>query len=238
MPMMVNAENSDKDFREKVEKYFVNMNTKVPSKKNSGLELEVGLKINNEKPILFKDEDGKTIKNLPISIEDWLKWRHAKGHPYVAASKEEGDSIQYYEYYIEDREVIVKREVKIEALKDKALVHYLNISKDENLVDMYLALLGSKYKAIPKDERIIALKKLSEDKSQLFLDTVNDENSKVKFFIHKLVSSSIVQKEGNRYLLEGEQLATTELDFVEYLKDDANSETKGILKARLAEFSK
>jgi hypothetical protein len=237
LTMMVNAEAGDKDFKEKVEKYFIDINTKVGS---DGLELEIGLEENNSKGIFFKknadDEEG--VENYPISLEDYITYRHALLHPFVAIGKEEGESNPLAKFYIEDKNKEASHLIKSETIKDEALALYLEMSKDNAKVSMFLALLGTNYKNINKEERPLALKNLAIKNAQLFIDTVNDKDAATKFFIKRLVSADIILKEGNRYLYEGEQLGITLTDFVLYVQDKANSETVGIMKAKLAEFGK
>ena len=66
---------------------------------------------------------------------------------------------------------------------------------------------------------------------------MEDKDAPIKFFVSRLVSAEIVVKEGGRYLYGGEQLAISLTDFVLYLQDKVNSETLGIMKAKLAELS-
>jgi hypothetical protein len=229
MPMLVNAENTDKDFRRLVENYFIEINTKVP---HEGLTLEVGKKIDNNKPILFKDEDGKMVKNFPIDVEDYIKYKHAIGAPNVKPTEAEGKSDPTAWFYVIDENKEVTQAAKTQSAIDAALGHYLNIKDDERKVAMYLTLLGEVVKDINPNLRASTLKQHAETNPGRFVETVTDDNATLKYQINRLVTSGIVNKEGTRYLFEGTQLASSLLDFVEYMKDAANSETVGILKAR------
>ena len=235
LSMMVNAESTDKDFKTKVEKYYIDINTKVPS---DGLPLEIGLKEDNSKPVIYKDENGKKIMNLPVSMEDYLIYRHVIKHPFVAVGKEEGESNPLVKFFVEDKTKETNQMVKTENLKDEALLKYLEVAKDGKKVAMFLSLLGINYRNISADERPAALKNIANKTPQKFIDTLNDKDGATKFFIQRLVSADIIHKEGHRYLLDGTELASTLIDFVLYIQDKGNSETVGILKAKLAEFGK
>jgi hypothetical protein len=234
LPGMVNADSDDRDFREKIEKYYVDINTKIPAE---GKTLEIGLKETNSKPIMYKDGEAK-VKNFPISLEDYLIYRHAIKHPYLAKDKLEGESNPLKKFYLEDKTKESSELVKQESLKDEALAAYLGIAKDEKKVDLYLSVLGLKYKNIKKEERALTLKRKANENPQSFIDALNDTHAPTKFFINKLVSASIIRKEGARYLFEGEQLGASLDDFVHYMEDKANSETVGVLKAKYNEFAK
>jgi hypothetical protein len=227
LPGMVNAEPSDKEFKTLVEKYYVDINTKIPS---DGLILNIGLETDNSAVI--------SSDNEPLNLEDYLIYRHARLHPHVAGSKEEGLGNPLVKFYVEDKSKESSALVNNEKLKDEALLKYLEVAKDANKVDMYLSVLGINYKNISPEERPLALKNKANDNPKLFIDILNDKSVGTRFFINKLVSADIIVKEGNRYLLEGEQLAVSTKDFVLYLEDKVNSETVGVLKARQKELAK
>ena len=232
LPMMVNADSTDKDFKTKVEAYFIDINTKIPE---NGRELEVGLKLNNSEGLLHKEGDKV---NHPISLEDYIMYRHALGFPFLEPNKEAGESNPLCWFYMEDKTKESSHLVKTEALKDQALTMYLEVAKDTKKVNMFLSVLGVQYKNIEVAERAIELKKKANENPENFIKALNDKSAATKFFVNRLVSSNVIQKEGARYLFEGEQLGASIIDFVKYLEDKANSETVGIMKARLQEFSK
>lgn len=234
LPYVIDEESTDRDFRKAVTKYFDAISTNIP---HEGKKLEIGLKVDNNKPIIFKNEGGKEVYNLPIDIEHYIRYRHITNHPLVAKNKEDGKSNKLYEYYIEDVEVQDLSSEKFLKDRDEALALYLGISKDEAMVDRILATLGINYRELKGFQKISKLKSLAENKTTIsrFMEAVKNPNLKYEKFVYDLVTNKIVRKEGNRYLFENEQVGATKEDFILYLKDEANSETKLTLKARLDE---
>src|SRR6187551_879291 len=84
LPSFVDASPQEREFRKNVSAFYTDISTKIPYP--GGITLEIGLSSNNDKPV-SKD-------NMPLDTMDFIRWRHAKGHPFMAASKEEAEGNQ------------------------------------------------------------------------------------------------------------------------------------------------
>lgn len=225
MPILIDYESTDRQFRKHVTKYFDSINTKIPY---DGLTLEIGLKEDNQKPV--------SSSNMPIDVEDYVKYHHAKGHPFMASSEEEARGTHSKQYYIEDSKELKKKRSEEIKLKDEAIAKYLEIKSDSKLQSQVLIALGIELKDKEGNpiDKLDVLRSKSEEDPSTFLEIANNPNLKYIAFINDLVTYKVVRKEGNRYLFEGSQLGASQVDFIEYLKDEANSDTLTILKAKLS----
>jgi len=236
LPAFLGISSEDRDYRKEIEKFYTDINTRVPFP--NGIDLEVGLKKDNNKPIIYKDENDKIVENFPIEIEDYLRYRHALGHPQVATTEEEKGA-KTYSFYVVDTVSRKEKERKAENIVDTALEYFLDVKRTPKDIAMHLALLGEDYRKIDKEDRPVILKNLIlKGRATDFIANYKDTDNVIKFDIFSYVKEGIVTKEGNRYIFEGEQLGATEKDFIEYLKDGNNNQTIAIIKARYHELRK
>jgi len=235
LPGILSMDATDKEFRKEVDKFYNNINTKIP---HDGLTLEIGMEQTNGKGLITSNRDAEvTTYQNPLNTDDYLKYRHAIAHPQVAPTEAQKHDITK-SYYVEDLAINKKKAQETTDLKDEASLKYLEVKKTPNDVAMHLSLLGVDYRSIEKDDRNTKLKETVDKKPQEFIDNCNDEYAKDKFYIQRLVTAELIVKEGSRYLLEGQELGATMMDFVLYIRDDNNTETVGLLKARLKELAK
>ena len=236
MPHLINAEAGDKDFKKLVQKYFDDINTVIPA---DGRKFEIGLLLDNNESITYsEDAGGSKIFNLPINIEDYVRYHHAIKHPFTAMTKEEGKENSIKKYYVVDETKAKANKLEFEKLQDEASAKYIAIKGDTIKVEGILAAMGINYLEIPSDERVSALKQQAQDKPTEFLKYADNSDLKYIRQIEKLVNSKIVIKEGNNYIFESDNIAKSKSGFVAWLKDEANSETVTILKARYNELAK
>lgn len=188
----------------------------------TGVELEVGL-----------DESGK-----PLSIMDYLKYKFALKHPYVALTKEEMESDFNKRFYIQDlsREDRVKNN-GIQFKKD-ADKEFIKLSGNPKNMRRVLRLLSNTNPARMTDEQVEnSLYELKNAKTKKFLKIAKDKNLEIKAEIEEMVSASVLRKIGNQIIFIDEVLGNTLEDTVVYLKDKKNSGTLTILRAKLKELA-
>lgn len=237
MPLLIDVPSSDKEFRRKVSTFNDDINTSVPY--FEGRTLEIGMTGDNSKPI----SEPSTLDpkgNLPLSAMDYLRYRHAMGHPECAESKEDVMENMLKSFYIHD----TTREnntayVDLEE-RDKALTAYLTLKSDPRKVEMHLSLLGKDVRGIAEKERLSLLRSLSEERAPDFIANVADKDNEERFFLNLLLTSRVMDLVGSSYMVKetGEVLGYSVKDVVEFFKNKANSALKGILKARLQESRK
>lgn len=222
---IVDLKASDPGFRKAVTTYYKNVTIKVGF---LGVELEAGV-----------DEHGN-----PLNLEDWIKYKIAKGHPWMAKDKKECESIEHYQFYFEDPEAdkIVKG-AKLE-FTTKAFVEFAQVTEDDEKMDWVLRTVLGKFPDLGSLTELIALKqkdkklKLAEvvDKDpQYFLEVVSDRDLMYKAEIASMTEAGVLNKEGNKYLNGSENLGSLD-GVIAWMKDANNSVEYAILKARLDEM--
>jgi hypothetical protein len=234
LPPIIDVDADDRDFRKEVKAFYEGLETKVPY--IGGITLTISLEDDSKE--LSKD-------NLPINIMDYLRYKHALGHPEVAESFDlaEGDLMK--NYYVHDPSTVKDRKADLRKTKDEAMQAYLNISNNPEKVDNVLALLGEDPRKYTAAERLDLLqaKAASNVHAELttFIGTVADKQLEIKGFIKKLVATGILKTVGTRYMFTdtsaiiGNDLEETVLE----LQDEAkNSETIIVLKAKLQDAMK
>lgn len=106
------------EFMQKKNRYYDKFTSDIPFQ---GLKLEIGLQKSNNQAV--------SETNMPISLEDYIRYRHIKGHPQVAESEKQAERHRHKTYYLE----FPGEKTKEENQKGKLM------RKAGNLVDNLLA---------------------------------------------------------------------------------------------------
>ena len=188
----------------------------------TGVELEVGI-----------HEDGS-----PISIMDYLKYKFALKHPYVALTEEEMNGDFNKRFYIQDlsREDKVKN-TQIQFKKD-ADKEFIKLAANPKNMKRVLRLLSNTNPDRLTDEQVEnALYEIKNSKTKQFLRIAKDKNLEIKAEIEEMVTASVLRKIGNQIIFIDEVLGDTLDNAVVFLKDKKNSGTLTILRAKLKELA-
>lgn len=231
MPLIVDCEPTDRNFRAKVAEYFASIKTVIPYGK--GKSLEIGLEKSNKEPL--------SQDNQPLDVYDYITYRHAIAHPLVAATKQEADRNMLKQFYIFDPQAAEDREVKENTSKDAALEQYLLIKKTPEKVDMLLTLLlqdprtftGKNADAL----KIEKLKELAQSNPAKFVSTFKDKFFEELYVIKTMVNTGVLNRVGENIIDidTGETIGHTSQEAVAWFRDKANSERVVILKAKMQE---
>lgn len=243
MPLVLDVPKEDRTFRAEVKKYFMEMVTKIPA--DNGLELEIGLLVDNSKPIVTKDKEGNiTLLNLPINISDYIRYRHALGHPKVALSISAAKGNTLIDFYVFDKEIALSQDVDAAKDKDDAIVAYLKIKEDEDKVNMMLTLL----KVDPRtykgknaaDQKEQKLRELADKNATAFLKVYKQDNFEQRYQIKSMVNTGILKEIGSQIVdaETGDVIGHNFEEAVYFLRDVTKSQTVSILKARMQEALK
>ncbi len=227
LPSIVNLDVNDRDFRTRVENFYLEINTRIP---NDGLKLETGFKLSNSEP-LSKD-------NLPLDILDYVTYRHIKSHPQVASDEKTANSSSLYWYWIVDKNERLNDQIESIDVADKAMSLYLKNKDNKEKVKMYCELLATNLNENNNksdEELLVKLKETVLTKPKQFLQVGEDKDLELKYFIResrskgtlKAVGTSIIDTES------GDAIGATEQEAVLYLKDAANTKHKQILTTKL-----
>lgn len=237
MPHLINFEPDDRTFRQEVDNFFHEIDTKVPH--GTGVVLETGLKENNDKPL------SKT--NMPLDISDFIKWRHALRHPKVGISKKESDSSPLKEYYIFDPLSVQNHSKKENEAKDSAMQMYLQLKKEPEKIDMVLTLMGVDPRSFSgphkDDDKLARLRKFSEEEPIKFSATYKQEDLTSRYWIENMVNVGILTKIGSKYINTNPQATTKILghnieEVLLWFSDPESGNEVVMLKAQMQEAQK
>ncbi len=227
MPEFIDRVPGDREFNEKVTEFFRDLLTPVPF--NGGIELEIGLTTNNEKPV-SKD-------NMPLNASDYIRYRHALKHPFVAASKEEAAGNPLKKFYIFDPLNVQNKNFKANVAKDAAMTKYLQVKEDQKQVDMMLSLLGIDVREFTgKDaasSKLAKLRTLVETESDKFNAVYDEGDLEIRATIANMVRFKVLKQIGKRYVVteSNEEIGATLDEAIYFFKDDTNSDKVIVLKA-------
>lgn len=231
MPTIIDCEVGDKDFRNKVANYFTTIRTVVPYKE--GRKLEIGLEKDNTKPL---DED-----NMPLDIHDYISYRHAIEHPWVAVTEEEARNNMIAQYYLFDPQASEDAEILLNSARDKALEMYLQVKKTPEKIDMLLTLLNvdprlfaGKNATALKEERLNEIATKQPDK---FVETIEFKNFDERYRLITMINVGVLKRIEARIMdLEtGETIGHDMEEAIVWVKDKAHSERWSLLLARMQE---
>lgn len=233
LPHIVNCEADEKGFRQMVEIFYHEINTKIPFK--IGVTLETGLKVDNNAPL--------SIKNMPINVSDYVKWRHHRTHPKMANSKEEAEGNQLKEYYIFDPNAASTARSKVSKQKDAALQIYLKLKNEPEKIDMMLLLLGHdprEFTGPTKDD--LKLNKLREiadgvDTAEMFTNIYAQEDMEISYWIENMIRLNVLTRIGQqvRDTETKKLIGHNRSEAISFFQDPTNDSDVVILKAKLQE---
>jgi len=231
LPLVLDVPKEDREFRKKVSEFYQDIDTEVPF--DLGVSLEIGLKDNNENPV--------SNRNRPIKIMEYLRYRHAIGHPFVAMSKELANGNSMKEFYVFDPKNVQAKNSKKNDEKDAAMQIYLEMKQNATKVDMMLTLLGIDPREFSDDGlRLEALRQQAEANSARFIEVKNEGDLEIRAWIKSMVNTSVLKVIGSKYTdaetkaIIGNSLEET----IAFFKDEENSDQITLLKALLQEALK
>lgn len=226
MPHMLSIDATDREFRKSVFEFFNSLTTKVPF--STGMTLEIGLTENNEKPL--------SKANMPINIEHYIRWRHAKNHPWVAGSRADSEANQLKKFYIHDTELQFKEDTDKMVLQDKADEIWLKIKNSSEKVGMLLTLLGFDVRDYlgrnEEQKKQNVLRDYIDKNAPQFLKVYETDRFEMKYWLKAMVTAGVVQLVNTSYMVKetNKLLGRSELEAILYLEDPNNADTLMFLK--------
>lgn len=231
VPRVVDLKYDDRDFRKKMTEFYSDINTPVPFK--NGVTLETGLTTDNDKEV-SKD-------NLPLNVMDYLRWKHALGHPWVAANKDKADGDQTKVFYIFDKAALQAGKTDRGKELDAANMIFLKIKENEDTVSQLLALMGTDPgtflgKNAP-ELRVEALREYVHKKPKEFTKVYNDGDIEIRYWIKAMAQYNVLKQVGARFIdpETDKPLASSDEEMIYWFKDEEHSDKVVTLKARLQE---
>jgi hypothetical protein len=230
LPEFIEVSKEDREYTKKRAEFYAEIDTKIPF--TSGRVLEIGL-TDNHKPL--------SVDNMPIEIMDYIRYRHAITHPFVAVNKEEADGNPLKQFYIFNKSELQKKTTKKTEEKDAALRIYLEVKDDKPKTEMMLTLMGIDPRGFAgKNEGellIEELRKLSETKPNDFIKVYSSRNLETTYWIKTLVNCGVFKVVATKYIdNENGNIIGNTLEETEYFfEDKMNSDSVIVWKARYQE---
>lgn len=226
MPHMIQIEEGDRTFRQEIFNFFNKLNTKIPF--TTGKDFEIGLEKDNSKAI--------SKENMPINVEQYIRYRHAKNHPWVAGNKTEALGNPRKLFYIHDSDLQLIEDSDKLVIQDEADEIWLKIRSQPQKITQLLTSLGF-------DERDYLgrngetrkkndLREFIDKKATEFLKVYRDDRFETKYWLKAMVQADAVQQVGTSYVIKETKklLGKSELETVLYIEDEANADTISYLK--------
>lgn len=232
LPEHLGIEETDKDFRKSVIRFYDEFVTAVPK---DGLKLNISL-----------EDDSQPLSkgNMPVSIKDYITWRHIRNHNDVAKDKAEAERYYGKRYYIFDPEGVSQEATKLNELEDKAMEIYMRFKDDVIKTDQILTMLGTNITGMKNAQKVLKLKEYSQKNHKLndveqresfnrFIKTATDKELEFKYLIREMIGAQYLYQVGTNILKteSGEQIGVNMDDAVLFYKNPKNSRELNLLKA-------
>jgi len=226
MPNIISILPEEREFRKEMEKFYCEIDIKIPQ---DGLELETGLEKDNDEPV--------SGDNMPLNIDDYIKYRFITSHPQVAKNKLEADGNQLIKFYIENPQDNEDTARKANDEKDEALLIYLAAKEDLTKVDKLLTNMGVDTRQVK--DIVLELKKKAENESAYLIKVNSDKELDTRYKINKMIHSGVFEKVGTRILIKesGKEIGRDMKEAILYFNDPEYSQEVATLIARHKEFA-
>lgn len=206
MPKLLGIDEKDPNYHEKVRNYWLNKRLKIPVE---GLVLNVTLK--NDKGLPD-----------PVNLKDYIDYRWALSHSYVAEEKEKMQPHQ--SFYLYNPEIEKRKKNTDFKVKRKAYIALDKMEKDSEKKRMILSIIEDVNVSSLDDVDVEnTLIQSIENNASNFLKVAEDKNLEMRAFITKLISKGILSKIGNSIYFIDDKLGSDFDETILYLKDKANS---------------
>lgn len=232
LPSYVDASPEEREFRKNVATFYMDISTKIPP--TTGLILEIGLETSNDSPV--------SKSNMPYDTMDYIRYKHAIGHPFMANNKEEAESNPTKQYYIFDPTQVQTKNKKRSQDQDAAMQIYLQMKEEPEQVDIMLTLMGIDPREFTGsnavDLRVEELRKLAETKFVEFNRIQTEGDIKIRYLIKTMEKVGILKSLGERRI-DGETkkiIGNSLEETIAWFQDeDANSDYITMYKAKMQE---
>lgn len=235
MPHLIPVPATDPTFPKAVFDFFNGLVTKIPF--TGGKTLQIGLKVTNDEPV--------SAENMPLEIEDFVRYRHAKGHPWMANNIKDAQGNQLKFFYMDDPDATHKEEADKMALEDKADGIWLKIREQNGKVGMLLTLMGTDERDFvgmrnEDSRKRTALKALISKNPGKFLDIYEDQHFESKYWLKAMVNANVVKRVGEAYVYGDNStlIGRTETEAILFLENPEKEDVVTMLKGNTQDVLK
>lgn len=205
--------------------FWLNLRVKIPSE---GVVLNITTST--------ETVNGKKVE-MPVNINDYLIYKWALRHKYVAKNYEELEKNSHKQFYIYDPNVEELRVNKSYKIRQKAYTEIAKIGDDFDKLRMVLSILEDTDISPLSDKQVDnKIGEYLESDPAKVMAIATDKNIEMKALIAELVSNDILNKIGNQLYFIEQKLGDTTDEAVLFLRDKKNSEIFTLLKAKLKEL--
>lgn len=144
-----------------------------------------------------------------------------------------------YSYYLVDIEEEVEEKAAKADIEEQAWMAYAELKKDRTKMIQVLSLYGKKVNPKTTSDSFLSTSisdifKRSLSAMKDFVDTVNDPDFDYKVLIEKAVNEgALVRRKNNYFLPEGDKLAASTQQMVDYLRDTKNQDVYMLIEQRV-----
>lgn len=222
MPLVLNCEITDRDFRAKSEQYFHDINTRVGKE---GTELEIGL-----------EDNGSLVSELnhPLNPTEYIAYKHAISHPQVSKNKQVNVN-PLIKWYLEDDIEELGKEQNLLNIKDEAAQLYLANKDNKKIVNMVLKLSSID---VAEGKKQISFRKISEETPVKFKELITDKDISLKYMVSLAIKEGVLKQVNNTTMWaeSGDALGNNTEEVLVYLKDKSKAMEVNKIKAALKSF--
>lgn len=187
----------------------------------------------------FKFDIGKETVFLDLSNPiQYIQYKLLLAWPsIVSPTKDKKDERPTYKYYIVDTEYETVEKAMEDDIEEQAWTTFAELKNDRNKMINVLKLYGKNVGSNATDKFIST--QISEQfrkgtvQMQEFVDMVNDPDFEIKILIERAVdANALVRRRSHYFLPEGDKLAASTSQMVEYLKDAKHQDVFMLIEQR------
>ena len=168
---------------------------------------------------------------------DYIRWKFACAHPYVAQDEKEMKSNRGYKYFIYDTKIEKVKQLSGVRKRKEAYKEFIKVTSNVSKMDQLLQVYGYEPKTMDEAQKEITLEGEVEADPTQFLGYATDKNLEHQAFVNDCLTREVLRKVGNTILNGDVSLGDSMEEAILFIKDKKNSDVLTTLKARLKTFS-
>jgi len=225
LPSVIGIPANNPSFIKEVTKYYVDYEVVFKGDSKESIDLAISLQ-DDSKPL--------SEKNLPVNIDDYLKYRFLRNHPEIAHSLEAARHFGKRYVLTDDVTEETAKRLKLQE-EERADTLYYGLKDDKENTKRVALLLGiSDFGKSHSD--LLAELKIEKNKNQKkFISILEDEKLELKALIKKAEQRNVVKLINTTYFLSEEniELGLGMEEVVLHLSSKEGKENLMLIKARL-----
>lgn len=230
LPRLIGVDSDSRDWERKIREFWAEFTIDVPS---GGVVLNITI-----------DSDRTTAafpKGMPVNIEDYIAFRFAKVHRYVAESEKEMRANPTQGFYIFDPEKEDRAVNTIVKQRKQASGEFWKLTKDvesdeeaaSKMRRVFRILTGVNPSRMTNIQIENRLDTYVQNNPKRFYEVVTDRNLDTRALIDEMIETSVLRRQGNHILYADDVIGHTTEEAILFFQDKKNSQTITMLEANL-----